>query len=92
MITLKHKYYDDYDRKTYYEYDVWEKKFYENKDAQKLIINKFAEQFNVNEKTAEEIIDTFDLWEDKGLLEELLYNYMEELDEIFWDDEYWYWK
>lgn len=90
MITLKHKYYDDYDRKTYYEYDVWKKFFYENEKVKKLIINEFTEQFDVDEKTADEIIDTFDLWENKGLLKELLFNYMEELDEIFWNDEYWY--
>lgn len=90
MITLKHRYYNEYDRETYYEYDVWKKCFYENEKVEKLIINEFTEQFDVDEKTAEEIIDTFDLWEDKGLLEELLYNYMEELDEIFWEDEYWY--
>ena len=89
MITLKHKYYNEYDRETYYEYDIWKKELYKNKQVEKLIVKAFANYYKVSNDIAQEIIENFDLWEDEGLLEELLENYMEELDEIFWNEDYW---
>lgn len=89
MITLVHKWYDQYEDENYYAYDVEEEKFYENKQVKKYIKLAFTNSFRIGMSSSEMILDTFDLWEDEGLLEELLENYMKELDEIFWDDDYW---
>ena len=87
MITLIHKWYDQYNNDMFYAYDIRKEELYRNKEVEKLIAKAFANYYKVNNEVAQEIIENFDLWEDEGLLEELLENFMEELDEIFWDED-----
>lgn len=87
MITLIHKWYDQYNNDMFYAYDITKEELYKNMQVEKLIVKAFANYYKVNNEVAQEIIENFDLWEDEGLLEELLENFMEELDEIFWDED-----
>ena len=88
MITLIHKWYDQYNNDMFYAYDITKEEFYKNNQIEKLIVKAFANYYNqIDIDVAYEIVENFDLWEDEGLLEELLENFMEELDEIFWDDD-----
>ena len=87
MITLIHKWYDQYNNDMFYAYDIRKEELYNNKQVEKLIVKAFANYYKVNNDIAQEIVENFDLWEDEGLLEELLEKYMEELDEIFWDED-----
>lgn len=88
MINLQHKWYDQYNNDMFYAYDITKKELYNNKQVEKLIIKSFANYYKVSNDAAQEIIENFDLWEDEGLLEELLENFMDELDEIFWEDDF----
>lgn len=87
MITLIHKWYDQYNNDMFYAYSITKEEFYKNMQVEKLIVKAFANYYKVNNEVAYEIVENFDLWEDEGLLEELLENFMEELDEIFWDED-----
>lgn len=91
MITLIHKWYDQYNNDMFYAYDIRKeylyRLLYDSSYVENLFIKAFANCYKVNNDVAKEIIENFDLWEDEGLLEELLENFMEELDEIFWDDD-----
>lgn len=87
MITLIHKWYDQYNNDMFYAYDITKEELYNNSEVEKLIVKAFANYYKVSNDIAQEIIENFDLWEDEGLLEELLENFMEELDEIFWDED-----
>lgn len=87
MITLIHKWYDQYNNDMFYAYDIRKEELYNDSEVEKLIVKAFANYYKVNNEVAQEIVENFDLWEDEGLLEELLENFMEELDEIFWDDD-----
>lgn len=87
MITLIHKWYDQYNNDMFYAYDITKEELYKNNQVEKLIVKAFANYYKVNNDIAQEIVENFDLWEDEGLLEELLENFMEELDEIFWDED-----
>lgn len=89
MIKLKHAFECDSGLTDYFEYEVDELIFYDEDEVAKLISWVFMDTYDVNRSAAYSILNNFDLWEDKGLLEEVLEKYMEELDEIFWDDDYW---
>ena len=89
-VTLTHKYLGKYEEELEWEYEIRTKDFLKNEKVINFFEKNFCDFYGVTKKQARDIMEDYDMYWDENLLKEVLDFYMEELDEIFWDDEYWY--
>lgn len=98
-MTLKHCTYENYtytlhnneeetDSEVYEtEYEVDYKEFTKNEKVKQMYVVAFSDKYEILEKTAKAIIEEYDLWfMDEEIIEEMLKENMEELDDIFWEE------
>ena len=67
MITLVHTWYDKYNNKMFYAYEVEKERFYNNEKVSKLICAAFAHYYQIEREAANEIVENFDLCDDEVL-------------------------
>ena len=81
---------EEYDNECeYITYEVDFDDYKDNEEVKEMYANEFAYKYNMDENKARELLDDYDIWfDDLTLVKEMAKEHNDELDEIFWDEDY----
>ena len=72
----------------WHEYDVSAQEFFDNEKVIDMYLKYVANFFHISEEAAGEILNYYDAFAEKDMVEAFVEEHNEELDEIFWSYDY----